>query len=292
IAESITQYDSFTKQLDVFEDVMETLQNANLAAEKEIDTLASELEFKAELIDEVKETYQRSLALSEERYEALKEKIKEISPQIAKIHKSSKIIHQINSELKTENEKLRSEMLEFEEFANLRMELEDEIRFLQEKNNDLENEVDHLKADVEMMKIKSSQKDDILSGYKTIVYENKADTASIPVPKKQQYSLSPQPVKQTPVTDQPEHEKKDFPKITPIPQRKESKVEIPNPQPTEDQTDDKEDEDVKQIIKDVLMGKQPDVSQNVTAIPSPKKIDPKIPDPEKPKKKSKEKLLG
>lgn len=304
ISESITQFNSFTQQLDVFEDVMDTLQNANLVAEKEIDNLSEELDFKSELIDEVKDTYQKSLELSEQRYEALKEKVKEISPQIEEIHKRSKSVNLKNKELLFENEKLKKNLENYGGFDTLQNDLEDQVNLLKEKNNALEDKIDHLTAEMEMTKIKQSSRDEIPDEYKSVVYENKSDTTNIPVPKKYEYHLNPGQVRQPRIVEPKKEpanlEEKTIPKIKPIPDRKESTIEIAKPVSLTDQTkesqipsDDEEEEDMKQIIKDVLMGNPP---SSVAPIPSPPKIDNDEENSEKPKKSkkssTKEKLLS
>ncbi|MCE7736637.1 MAG: hypothetical protein GPJ54_17270 [Candidatus Heimdallarchaeota archaeon] len=298
ISESINQFNSFTSQLDVFEDVMDTLQSANIVAERQIDNLSEELEFKAELFNEVKTTYQKSLELSEQRYEGLKDKIKQISPQIQKVHETSKILHQKNNELKIENEKLKNEYGTSQEFENIRDHLGNQIDVLKEENRTLENQIDHLIAEIDMMKIKKSQQDDILSGYKSMVFESKSDTATIPVPTKHKYNLNPGQVKQPKTIESmkqpPETDGNKIPKIKPIPERKITKVKIAKPlidQAKEiPKVDQEDEEEVKQIIKKVLIGKG---NSAVKPIPSPRNDDDNKEKSEKSKKSStKEKLFS
>lgn len=297
ISESINQFNSFTSQLDVFEDVMDTLQSANIVAEREIDNLSEELEVKSELFNEVKETYQKSLELSEQRYEVLKEKIKQISPQIQKVHQTSKALHKKNNDLKIQNKRLKSHSGNSQEFETIQNQLENNIKNLKEQNTTLENKIDYLTAEIELMKLKKSQQDDILSGYKSMIYESKSDTTNIPVPTKHKYNLNPGQVNKPTTIDSRTQSSEingiKIPKIKPIPDRKLTKVTIA--QPLIDQTkeipiNNDDDDEVKQIIKDVLIGKG---NSTVTPIPSPLKNDDDKEKSKKSKKSStKEKLFS
>lgn len=256
INESINQYQNFTNQLDVFEDVMNTLQNANIAAERQIDELAEELDVKSSLINEVKNTYQKSLEISESRYETLKEKIKKISPQITQIHERSNQLHAQNKKLQNEISQLKQNKETLPLTSNLTENLESQIDFLKEQNAKLEDEITHLTANIEIMNLKQSQQDDVLSGYKTMVFENKTSSSSIPVPKKQQYTLKPQPVNQ-PKTEKikelnkPKNENTIL-KIKAIPSKKLTK-NLMQEIIEDNKIEEEDEEEVKQAIKEVLM---------------------------------------
>lgn len=262
ITESINQYQNFTNQLDVFEDVMNTLQNANVAAEHKIDELAEELDIKSELINDVKSTYQKSLELSETRYEDLKEKIKKISPQVTKIHESSKNIHSQNKKLLQENNQLKNELKKSSESSNLRENVENQITFLKEKNLNQEEEIDHLTAKIEIMNLKQSQQDDILSGYKSIVFENKSSSSNIPVPKKHEYTLKPQQINQPQISKAHEVPSNEKSKPSTIPKINKNHSKISRTSLVQEVEREKppseSEEEVQQVIKEVLMRKTKD----------------------------------
>ncbi len=258
INESINQYQNFTNQLDVFEDVMNTLQNANIAAEHKIDELAEELDLKSGLINDVKTTYQKSLEISESRFETLKDKVKQISPQITQIHERSNQLHAQNKKLLNEISQLKKNENVSPSTSNITENLESQINFLKEKNSKLEDEIGHLTANIEIMNLKQSQQDDVLSGYKTMVFENKTSSSSIPVPKKQQYTLKPQPVNQPDIAKIKELnntktlDENAIPKIKEIPSKKLTKSSMQEII-EENKIEEDDEENVKQVIKEVLM---------------------------------------
>ena len=172
VYDSIANFDQLAKQLDSFELELTEAQKAKEQAGEQIDTLVTELEEKDLQIQSLKETYEMKLRESEERFHQLKEKVREISPNIEKIHAQSRKVQQDNTHLIHELEVLKAENQALREVADKSKE-QDFNKLTREKSN-LETENKKLREDIDTLKVRNVHQRSLLDEYKGLSETNKS----------------------------------------------------------------------------------------------------------------------